>query len=348
MKRRWLAVAIGGAAVVTVAALGTTMLLSTGSSQPVAHSATGPLVNTPDTTTSSSSVPTPTTTRPMLPTSSPRGVPPSPPRIRNPGMPSTTQAAATPSTPGVVVGKSTRQVVLGTMPTGSVTFSRNPAGRLFAEVAVFGLTPGSAHAVQIDSANGSVAVFDSLRANDLGQAVATLGSSATAALPHGSTFAIRLGPPTAKSDPVAGEVIARTATLAADPAGRRYPLLAVDVTSNGTSAGTLSGQATLTYDPAAHTLTVTLTAGGLTPGPHAVHVHVGSCARQGAPKYMPPNDFVADQRGLIVNRTEVISNVPSNPLVAGFYLNLHQGDRTTILRNNAPAPGFRPLLCADI
>jgi len=33
---------------------------------------------------------------------------------------------------------------------------------------------------------------------------------------------------------------------------------------------------------------------------------------------------------------------------SGWYLNPHQGNSNTILRNGQPAIFFRPLLCADI
>lgn len=129
--------------------------------------------------------------------------------------------------------------------------------------------------------------------------------------------------------------------------GHRFTLRATDNTTTGVSAGTLAGHATLSYDPTAQTVTVRLTASGLTPGGHAVHIHVGSCQAQGAPKYMPMNDFVADQHGNI-NDTRVITGVTSDPLTAGFYLNLHQGDSMSILVNGAPALSFRPLLCANL
>jgi Cu/Zn superoxide dismutase len=42
------------------------------------------------------------------------------------------------------------------------------------------------------------------------------------------------------------------------------------------AAGTLSGNATVTYDPNAQTLAVTLNATGVTPGDHAAHIHTGT------------------------------------------------------------------------
>lgn len=352
MNRRRLAVAVGGAAVVAVAAIGTAMVMSPDSTQPAAQS--GQLVNKPDTTTTNSStaaLPAPTTTS-VIPSSSPRMVPPSTMQNKGSGVAAVRQSGVPTVAPATVAPKTMVEVALGSMPTGSVVFSRDSTGKLVAQVSLYGLTPGSVHTVEIDSnkAPSRITVFNSLKANDLGQAAATLNSPDMAALPKGSTFAIRLGPGTgaANDNPVADEIIAQTARLADNPVGLRYPLLAVDDNPNGTSAGTLAGKAMLTYDPNVHTLTVTLSASGLAPGPHAVHIHVGTCVSQGAVKYMSPNDFVADELGQLVNQTQVIGNVSSNPLVAGFYLNLHQGDHTTILRNNSPALAFRPLLCADV
>ena len=54
-----------------------------------------------------------------------------------------------------------------------------------------------------------------------------------------------------------------------------------DVNSRGPLAGQpgawLRGPV-LTYNPSRHTLTVTVSASGLTPGPHAAHIHQGSSA----------------------------------------------------------------------
>ena len=64
-----------------------------------------------------------------------------------------------------------------------------------------------------------------------------------------------------------------------------YPLQSVEVGPTGTSYGTPHGWATVAYDPSARTITVTLTATGLTPGAHAAHIHIGSCMSQGPVQY---------------------------------------------------------------
>ena len=254
---------------------------------------------------------------------------------------------ATPQSGGVAV----RHLTLHSMPAGSVSFSRDSQGSLRARLHVYGLTPGSAHQVEIDGpGSGVVASFGVLTADTTGQADATLTATGlSGGLPWGSRLVVRLGTTGGGStgSQVAAEPIARTQTLPAWPHGDDFGLSAVDVTPDGASAGTLSGRATVAYDAAAKTLTVTVNATGLTPGAHAAHIHLGSCQVQGPVRYMM-TDLQADAQGNIVDQTRVITGVTSGPPASGWYLNLHQGDSNTILANGSPAPAFRPLLCANI
>lgn len=122
-------------------------------------------------------------------------------------------------------GDVVRQVSLNTMPTGWVSFGPDSSGHLQVTVQVEGLTPGSAHTVEIDAGANPVpvTVLDTLTANSLGQAEATLSSMDTNALPAGADVAIRLGLHGGDNNqnPLAGEVIARTDPLPRDPAGHR-------------------------------------------------------------------------------------------------------------------------------
>ena len=86
---------------------------------------------------------------------------------------------------------------------------------------------------------------------------------------------------------------------------------------------------------------------GLTPGPHAAHIHLGSCRSQGPVEYML-RDLVANRHGAIVHAVRVITNVMTSIPAHGWYLNIHQGNSGDILRNGQPTIFFRPLLCADI
>ena len=72
-----------------------------------------------------------------------------------------------------------------------------------------------------------------------------------------------------------------------------YPVQAFE---SGFPLGSLRGHATIVYNPAAQTIAVTLTASGLSPGPHAVDISLGSCTNQG-PELFSPKDFTADSHG---------------------------------------------------
>jgi hypothetical protein len=243
---------------------------------------------------------------------------------------------------------------LRAMPSGSVTLQRDDEGQLTARIALFGLTPGSSHTVAIEAPGvtlfAPVVSFGTFTADATGQARATLTARAPGRLPAGSRFSIHLG--TYGGDfnrnPVAMELLAQTDPLPARLDGdRRLLLHALSYDANGHNLGPLYGRQKITYDPAAHTLTVTVSAHGLTPGAHAAHIHLGSCQAQGGVKYMIP-DFVADSRGDIVDETRTVTNVTSAPPTSGLYLNLHLGDMNSILSNGAPALGFRPMLCSDL
>jgi hypothetical protein len=258
-------------------------------------------------------------------------------------------SAGSMTTSGSVAGVSTGpgRYLLQSMPAGTVWLDRGSNGRLRARVDVFGLTPGSTHLVSIDSRLGRPVSFTALTANSAGQADATLlSATGVGSLPSLSRFVIRLGDTTA--DPLAAEPIAESVVLPAHPVpGAAFALHAVTVNTSGVALGQPGGQAAISYDAAAQTLTVTLTAAGLTPGPHAAHIHLGSCLNQGPVKYMLA-DFVADANGAIINQTRVVTGVPSVPGPGNWYLNLHQGGMSQILANGAPTLYFRPMLCADL
>ena len=126
-----------------------------------------------------------------------------------------------------------------------------------------------------------------------------------------------------------------------------HRLIAVEVSPGGVSYGTPRGRATISYSRRRHTLTVTVSASGLTPGLHAAHIHLGSCRSQGPVKYML-QDLVANRQGRIVHAVRIITNVTTPIPDHGWYLNIHQGNSSNILSNGQPTIFFRPLLCADI
>jgi hypothetical protein len=262
------------------------------------------------------------------------------------GAGSVITTASGPGRQGIMTGPGA--YLLAPMPAGTVTVSRAGQEHLQAHLRLFGLTPGSSHTVAIDGLNGAgpaVAQFPVLTANATGQVDTTLTSLGRfAALPPVSRFVIRLG---SDGSALAAEPIAESDALPAQ-AGRAIAGFHA-VTANGAGAvtGQPRGRAALSYDAAAQTLTVTVSATGLNPGPHAAHIHLGSCASQGPVKYMLP-DFIADSRGDIDHQTRVVTGVPSVPGPGNWYLNLHMGGMNQILAGGAPTLSFRPLLCTNV
>jgi Cu/Zn superoxide dismutase len=255
---------------------------------------------------------------------------------------STTSLGAS-SFPAVRGTSAVNVLALQAMPYGTVTFSRGSHGRLMVHSRVIGLTPGSAHAVDLVM-RGRLGVvrFQTLVANGGGQAYRTLGSSYAGSVPAGSRLVIRMG----VTGSLGSTPIAQTKAFG-DPGRHVYRLVALSVTAAGVGYGVPRGVATVTYNRRLRTLTVVVSASGVTPGPHAAHVHVGSCASQGAVKYML-RDLVANRLGRIVRAVRVFTHVPTPP-VHGWYLNIHQGTSSNILLSNGqPSIYFRPLLCADI
>jgi Cu/Zn superoxide dismutase len=244
--------------------------------------------------------------------------------------------------PAVTVVK---HLTLKPMPYGTVTFSRGSGGHLTARPEMAGLTPGSAHAVQlVRPGSASPVSFGTLTANQVGQAHATLHSSHTGGIPSGSILVIRNG---TTSGGVPGERIAEIPALKGTPSSA-VKLTAVGVSPTGVSYGTPQGTATISYNPGARTLTVVVNASGLSPGAHAAHIHTGSCQRQGPVKYMLI-DFVANAHGKIVNEVRTVSDVKTPIPASGWYFNLHQGNHSNILTSSGtPTIFFRPLLCSPI
>jgi hypothetical protein len=184
--------------------------------------------------------------------------------------------------------------------------------------------------------------FPVLTANSAGQADATLTSTDQAGrLPAAGRFVIRLGSG-GGAGTLAAEPIATSGVLPRHLKGTE------EFTFHATGGNAHpSGRTTISYNATAQTLTVTVSAWGLTPGPHAAHIHVGSCLSQGPVAYMLA-DFVADANGAIIGQSRVVSGVTSVPPAGTWYLNLHLGSMNQILANGAPTLYFRPMLCTDI
>jgi Cu/Zn superoxide dismutase len=242
-------------------------------------------------------------------------------------------------------GQQSMTVSLQPMPTGTVGLSQGDQG-LTAQVSVSGLTPGSSHAVELRNGGTVLTQFSTLIADSTGQANTALTSDYTGSIPTGSRVVILNG--AADDGGVDSQQIADSFVGGnADNGGSMGQLQALDVTGDGTDYQTPAGTATLVYDPAAQTLTVTVTASGLTPGAHAAHIHLGSCASQGSVQYMMM-DLTANNQGQVAGETRVITGVTSPIPATGMYLNIHQGDSNTILANGQPTIAFQPVLCANI
>jgi len=216
---------------------------------------------------------------------------------------------------------------LSAMPAGTVSVGTQGGGVSQLMISAYGLTPGSAHTVLL---HGNP--IGTLTADSTGQVSTALTVNH---IPSGSRVKILDG-----GNGTA--IIAQT-----DPLNSGNGQHALHAIENGFPQGSLQGHATMAYDPAAQTITVTLTASGVSPGPHAAHIHVGSCQSQGPVQYMLM-DFTADSHGNINNETRTVTNVTTAPPATGWYLNLHQGDMNNILSNGNPTINFRPLLCANI
>jgi hypothetical protein len=226
-----------------------------------------------------------------------------------------------------------------------------PQGRLMLDksgvrLAGYGFTPGSSHAVAISLPQSEVPI-GTLTANAVGTVnwSASLSTVKRALAGHG----VRMDASGATSASVRLNILNAsqgTPVIAQTPAITslgRYPVQAVEL--NG---GMIKpGSATIVYDPAAKTISVTVNAAGLSPGAHAAHIHVGSCQQQGAVFYML-KDFTANSRGVISNETRTVTGVTAAKLSGGWYLNLHQGNSDNILSNGQPTIYFRPLDCANI
>ena len=230
------------------------------------------------------------------------------------------------------------------MPHGAVTFGRTRHGQLTAHAYIYGLTPGSSHNVDLVIPGRPRAVrFSQLTANSVGQADSTLRSHFTGHLSPGSRLLVLMG---VRPSGIAKDPIAQTRRLIR--AGRGpHRLVAVEVGAAGTSFGPLRGRATIAYNARRHTLTVTVDASGLTPGPHAAHIHLGSCMSQGPVLYML-KDLRANRGGRVRHAVRVFTNVTTPIPAHGWYLNIHQGNSNNILSNGQPTIFFRPLLCANI
>lgn len=252
------------------------------------------------------------------------------------------------SVPGVGEPRTVIGLALRPMPVGSVSLVANPNGMLGAQVDVYGLTPGSAHTVDIE-VPGSPRIAVALGmviANGHGQVNTRLAGDWGTSLPAGSRVILHLGAQGARGgDQRAAEPIAETGQLPArfGAAEYRYQLVALNASASEYSAG----RAELVFDPNTETITVTVSASGLTPGAHAVRIEGGSCASQGD-THFALTDLVADGNGDIVDQAAVVTGVAKAPPSSGWYLDIHQGDRYSLVNNGMLTQEYQSVFCADV
>jgi hypothetical protein len=227
-------------------------------------------------------------------------------------------------------------VRLHTMPAGTVTLWYQGT-RLEATISAIGFTPGSTHVAEITSDTSEAPiVFSQFTASSTGQVDATAASLEPVTRPRLADASFQLDLSTSPAQPIA------RAYLRGDSLGDTLLLQAVEPSG----PGELAGHATLDYDSQAKTLAVTVDAAGFVPNTsHAAHVHMGSCAAQGAPIYMLM-DLQADGRGRIYQR-DVIRNLASySAPSSGWYLNIHEGSSSTILDVHGSPPRSSDRCCA--
>lgn len=114
----------------------------------------------------------------------------------------------------------------------------------------------------------------------------------------------------------------------------------VQVPLEGTSAANQDASGVAHLSLSGHTLTVDLEVTGLAPkSQHMVHIHSGTCAKQGSVVY-PLTTLTADASGKATSKT-TIDNVTTIPST-GWYVNVHDGtDLST-------QTGFDPIACGDV
>jgi CHRD domain len=102
------------------------------------------------------------------------------------------------------------------------------------------------------------------------------------------------------------------------------------------------GQATLAYDGASRSMTVTIHLVGLAPSStHPAHIHAGSCGTEGPVVYRL-DPVVADARGVATSTTRVQNVTQGGIPSSGWYVNVHNGPGLK------PAAQALPIACGNV
>jgi Cu/Zn superoxide dismutase len=245
----------------------------------------------------------------------------------------------------------TAEALLLHAPVGTVEMRWNPGQhRLTLVIRVSGLAPGSAHPAHIHpgtcAAPGPILyTLSPLVANPFGQASMFTTITNVAHLPAQRWLIdIHNGPTMAEEDEeniaIACGAFTTPESGAGVPLHEQVPLQATTVPNESAS-----GTAHLWID--AHgSLKVTVKVSGLAAGSrHAIHIHAGSCQRQGNMLYpLPP--LVADQQGHAAE-TATFPHVGTIP-ASGWYLNVHFAQTIVTPQGNIIPQAFNPIACGNV
>jgi len=227
------------------------------------------------------------------------------------------------------------------VPEGTATISWDPLSQgLTVKISLIGMAPSSTHPAYIHAGSCAKqgAVVDPLQnvvadAHGVGSSTTVIKKVTT--LPaSGWYITVHNGPGLAPADQFL-PIVCRDLTFTHFSPTK---MLSVQVPLNAAPGSSASGTAHLTLS--GRTLTVKLTLSGLQPkSSHAAHIHIGSCASQGAVVY-PLQNVVADATGN-ANETTTIKNVSSIPS-RNWFVNVHYGT------NISTQTGFNPIACGNV
>lgn len=245
-------------------------------------------------------------------------------------------------------------VQLRSAPTGTVSLKWDPTTQLVAAtIDMSGFTPGGAHAMHIhpgscaDQTQPPSVPFNDITADSFGVVKQTVESKAKVpnGIPDHSYLNIHLAPMAQLGSP---KDVSFTSISCGDiaPGSNRAAPVQLSMSTPGHSGEPITGTTALSYAPASHQLTVGIKAAGLVPNSvHAVHIHDGSCVRQGAVAYSLP-DLKVDASGNAAETTTIAVSGP--PPATGWYVNVHFGSMQQILQDGKPTMLFAPILCGDV
>lgn len=241
-------------------------------------------------------------------------------------------------------------------PVGNANLSWDPSDHMLnVQLMLTGLAPSSVHPVHINegscsssaatpaSSNGTATATKALYplVNATADAHGVINTSSKVSVPEGIPaknwrLEVYNGPglaTAAESASIAcGDVVNHDTSL------RSAQSAQVSLQGTGAANQNASGVAHLSLS--GQTLTVQLEVTGLAPKTvHMVHIHSGTCAKQGAVVY-PLTALAADATGKAVSTT-TIQNVKEIPST-GWYVNVHDSE------DLSTQTGFDPITCGDV